>query len=102
MLPGTVDEPGSEVIVNGRLSLGKSWRSMCHWQPLLKRRIRRSGFHEDCGSSVVRVPWGRAGEARCNSIGHRKDPLGKVFSYLLELWITTPRPLFIQSLHALR
>lgn len=45
---------------------------------------------------------GRAGEAQGDSIGHRKDPLGEVFSYLLELWITTPRPLFIQSLHAIR
>ena len=33
-LPSTVDAPGSEVVVNGWPSLGKSWGSRRHWQPL--------------------------------------------------------------------
>jgi hypothetical protein len=40
--------------------------------------------HEDCGSSVVHGPWGRASEALCSSIRHQKDLSGKAFSYLLE------------------
>jgi hypothetical protein len=50
----------------------------------LGRKRRRLGSHGDCRSSVVRVPWGRAGEVRCDSIRHRKDRLGKVFSCMLE------------------
>jgi hypothetical protein len=35
-LPSTVDTPLSEVVVDGRPSLGKPCGSRRHWQPLLK------------------------------------------------------------------
>ena len=37
MLPGAVDAPGSEIVVNGGPSLGKWWGSRPHyWQPLFR------------------------------------------------------------------
>ena len=36
-LPGAVDTPLSEIVVDGGPSLGKSWGSRRHWQPLFRR-----------------------------------------------------------------
>src|SRR5215207_525681 len=61
-----------------------------------RRRWRRES-HAGCGSSAAHVLWGRAHAARCTSIQHQRDLLGKVFSCMVEYRTTTQGPLFIQS-----